>query len=186
MHPQLCHETKASLCSAAKRLTGFERRRFQAEMAEKYCGGSARVAERTFGWGRDAVNTGLNEMRTGIRCVDNFKARGRIKSEVIDRQLETDIRELVEPQTQADPKFQSTLAFTRATGPAVHAALQDKLKDTGRNVPALRTVANILNRLGYSMRRVQKTRPEKNFPKRTPSLITCERLTSGPRPIRNV
>ena len=186
MHPQLCHETKESLCSAAKRLTGFERRQFQAEMAEKYCGGSARVAERTFGWGRDAVNTGLNEMRTGIRCVDNFKARGRIKSEVIDRQLETDIRELVEPQTQADPKFQSTLAFTRATGPAVHAALQDKLKDTRRNVPALRTVANILNRLGYSMRRVQKTRPEKKFPKRTPSLITCERLTSGPRPIRNV
>lgn len=186
MHPQLCHETKESLCSAAKRLTGFERRQFQAEMAEKYCGGSARVAERTFGWGRDAVNTGLNEMRTGIRCVDNFTARGRIKSEVIDRQLETDIRELVEPQTQADPKFQSTLAFTRATGPAVHAALQDKLKDTGRNVPALRTVANILNRLGYSMRRVQKTRPEKKSPKRTPSLITCERLTSGPRPIRNV
>ena len=155
-------------------------------MAEKYCGGSARVVERTFGWGRDAVNTGLNEKRTGIRCVDNVKARGRIKSEVIDRQLETDIRELVEPQTQADSKFQSTLAFTRATGPAVHAALQDKLRDTGRNVPALRTVANILNRLGYSIRRVQKTRPEKRFPKRTPSLITCERLTSGPRPIRNV
>ena len=96
MHPQLCHETKESLSSAATRLTGFERRQFQAEMAEKYCGGSARVAERTFGWGRDAVNTGLNEMRTGIRCVDNFTARGRNKSEVIDRQLETDIRELVE------------------------------------------------------------------------------------------
>ena len=186
MQSSICRETIESLCSAAKRLTGFQRRQFQAEMAEKYCGGNARVAERTFGWGRDAVNTGLNERRTGIRCIDNFKARGRIKSEVIDQQLEIDIRELVEPKTQADPKFQSTLAFTRATGPAVHAALQDKLKDTGRNVPALRTVVNILNRLGYSLRRVQKRRPEKKFPKQTRSSTMCDRLTSDPRPIRNV
>ena len=185
MQAQLCHETVESLCSAARRLTGFLRRQYQAEMADKYCGGSARVAERVFGWGRDAVQTGLSERQTGIRCIDNYTARGRKKSEVIDRQLAADIRELVEPKTQADPKFQSTLVDTRATGPAVHAALEDALQDTGRSVPARRTVVNILNRLGDSLRRVQKTRPEKKFPKRTRSLTTCEQLTSGPQPIRN-
>ena len=116
-------------------------------------------------------------------CADQTRTSGQVATHHLSR---NHIRELVEPKTQADPKFQSTLAFTRATGPAVHAALQDKLKDTGRNVPALRTVVNILNRLGYSLRRFQKTRPAKKFLKQTGSSTMCDRLTSDPRPIRNV
>src|ERR1700729_3899373 len=66
---------------AARKLTGFRRRQFQAEMAIKYCAGSPRHAERLFGWGRAAVHTGLNELRTGIRCMEGFSARGRHKTE---------------------------------------------------------------------------------------------------------
>lgn len=44
---------------AARKLTGPERRAFQAEMAERYCGSSPRLAEELFGWGREAVRTGL-------------------------------------------------------------------------------------------------------------------------------
>ena len=36
----------------------------------QYCGGSARRAEGMFTWGREAVEKGLQEQRTGIRCVD--------------------------------------------------------------------------------------------------------------------
>ena len=50
-------------------------------MAIKYCRGNPRRAEQVFGWGRDAVNTGLNELRTGIRCVEDYSTRGRRKSE---------------------------------------------------------------------------------------------------------
>jgi hypothetical protein len=162
MRSHLSDDTVESLRSAARKLSGFRRRQFQAEMAEKYCDGSARQTERVFGWGRAAVETGLNERRTGIRCVDGFHQRGRKKSEDLDPQLQADIQELVEPQSQADPKFQTTIAFTRVTSPAVHAALTRKFKGTDRKVPSPRTLIDILNRMGYSVRRVQKTGPEKN------------------------
>ena len=54
---------------AAAKMTGAERRAFQAEMTEKYCHGSARLAETLLGWSRDAVEVGLAEQRTGIVCV---------------------------------------------------------------------------------------------------------------------
>jgi hypothetical protein len=53
---------------AASKMTGAERRAFMAEMALKYCGGSARLAETVFGWGRETVEVGLAEKRTGLTC----------------------------------------------------------------------------------------------------------------------
>jgi hypothetical protein len=41
----------ALIRSGARRLTGFQRRLFLAEVATELCGGSARQAERRFGWG---------------------------------------------------------------------------------------------------------------------------------------
>lgn len=127
-----------------------------------------------------AIETGLNELRTGIRCLDSFQQRGRKKSEVLNPQLEADIRELVELHTQSDPKFQTPLAFTRATAPAVHAALSEKYEQTVEKVPSCRTVLNILNRLGYRLKRVQKTRPEKKSPKPTPFSKTSKRPINDP------
>jgi hypothetical protein len=147
--------------SAAKLLTGYKRRQFQAEMAWKYCNGSARSSEATFGWGRVAVETGLNEKRTGIRCLDACSLRGRKKSEERCPQLETHVHRLVEPQAQADPKFQTALAFTRITAKVVRDALQTQPELKGF-VPCRQTVGRLLNRLGYRLRRVLKARPEKN------------------------
>ena len=50
-------------------MTGSKRRSFQAEIAIKYCGVSARKAEEILGWGRANVALGLAEKRTGISCV---------------------------------------------------------------------------------------------------------------------
>ena len=50
-------------------MTGARRRAFQAEIAIKYCNSSARLTEVVFGWGRNTVETGLAEKRTGIVCV---------------------------------------------------------------------------------------------------------------------
>lgn len=52
----------------ASRLRGPDRRAFQASMALKYCQGSPARAEKLFGWGREAVALGLNELRTGYVC----------------------------------------------------------------------------------------------------------------------
>lgn len=165
--------------SAAKLLTGFKRRRFQAEVAHRYCDGSARHAETMFGWGRAAVETGLNELRSGIRCLDAYNLRGRKRTEELRPEIEEHVRRLVDPQSQADPKFQTPLAFTRITAKAVREELQShpELKDA---VPCRQTVGRLLNRLGYRLRRVLKARPEKKFPRPTPSSPASKRAASRP------
>lgn len=167
---------------AAGKLTGYRRRAFQAEMALKYCAGNPRQAERVFGWGRAAVHTGLQERRTGIRCLENFGARGRHTTEEDHPELVARIQALVDPVSQADPKFQTPLAYTRITAKAVHEHLTATA--TATPVPAERTVSDMLNRMGYRLRRVRKTAPQKKSPKPTPSSTTCGRPTPKPRPTR--
>ena len=65
-----------------------------------------------FGWGRNTVATGLNELRSGLRCRENFAARGRHRSEQKDPQLAADIRAIVEPHTYADPELKSARRYT--------------------------------------------------------------------------
>lgn len=169
---------------AAGKLTGFRRRAFQAEVATTYCDGSPRRAERVFGWGRDAVNTGLQELRIGIRCCDDFTTRGRRKLEEQSPQLADEIHALVEPASQADPKFQTPFAYTRLTAREVREQLAAKTAGTNLPLPAERTLRSILNRLGYRLRRVRKTKPQKNFPQPTPSSTICGTSTRKPRPTR--
>ena len=177
MLSELLESVKDTIKLAAGKLTGFRRRQFQAEMALKYCAGSPRQAERLFGWGRAAVNTGLNERRTGIRCLDGFSARGRHRTEEQHPELVGEIHALVEPASQADPKFQTPLAYTRLTAKAVYQQLAANAHGTERHVPAERTVHAILNRLGYRLRRVRKAKPQKKSAKPTPSSTTCTRCT---------
>ena len=179
----LTADTRRTILLAATLLTGHKRRRFQAEMAHTYCGGSARHAETTFGWGRDTVHTGLNELRSGIRCVEDFESRGRTATEDLHPEVEVHIRRLVDPHAQADPKFQTPFAYTRVTAKAVREALLAVPELAGK-VPTRQTVGDILNRLGYKLRRVQKARPQKRSPRPTPSSPTSSRPAPRPRPTR--
>src|SRR5512135_1234594 len=116
----------ALIRSGARRLTGYQRRLFMAEAATELCGGSGRQAERRFGWGRDTVETGLHELRHGMRCLENFAARGRICSEQKDPQLAAHIRAIVEPHTHADPELKSARRYTNLSAAEVRQALIDK------------------------------------------------------------
>src|SRR5436305_13813147 len=109
--------------SAACRLKGHQRRLFQAEVATELCGGNPRASERRFGWGRDAVATGLGEARLGLRCLANFAARAKRPTEVKDPQLAADIRAVVEPGTRADPELKSERRYTNLSAREVRAAL---------------------------------------------------------------
>jgi hypothetical protein len=180
---ELTDDVRQTILLAARLLTGHKRRRFQAEMARKYCGGSARHAETTFGWGRDAVDTGLNELRSGIRCLDAYESRGRKTAEELCPELEDHIRRLVDPHAQADPKFQTPFADTRITAQAVRDALLT-IPALAEKVPSRQTVGDILNRLGYRLRRVLKARPQKKSPRPTPSSPTSRRPVSRPRATR--
>jgi hypothetical protein len=150
----------ALLCSGARRLTGYQRRLFQAEVATELCGGSARLAERRFGWGRDTVEKGLHESHHGVRCLENFAARGRRRSEDKDPRLAADIRAIVGPQSYADPELQSSRRYTNLSAAEVRTALIAKgHPKTG--LPSERTIRDILNRMNYRLKRIQKGKPLK-------------------------
>jgi hypothetical protein len=146
--------------SAARRLTGHHRRSFMAEVTTTLCGGSPRQAERRFGWGRDTVNQGLHETRHGLRCLENFAARGKQRWEEKQPQLAADLRAIVEPHTQADPELKSTRRYTNLSSKEVRQALQQK-GYAGKDLPSERTLRNILNRMNYRLKPVVKAKPLK-------------------------
>jgi hypothetical protein len=150
--------------SAARRLKGQQRRLFQAEVADALCSGSARAAERRFGFGRDSVATGLAEAASGIRCVENFPARGKRPAEVKDCQLAADIRSIVEPHTLAGPELKSDRRYSNLSAREVRQALKDQKGYSPDRLPSERSMRDILNRLGYRLKRVRKAKPLKKTP----------------------
>ena len=150
----------ALIRSGARRLTGYRRRSFQAEVTTELCGGNARQAERRFGWGRETVEKGLQERRHGVRCLEHFAARGRRRSEEKDPQLAADIRAIVEPHTHADPELKSSRRYTNLSAAEVRAALIEKGYPRPE-LPSERTMRDLLNRMNYRLKRLQKGRPLK-------------------------
>jgi hypothetical protein len=152
--------TDALIRSGARRLTGYQRRAFQAEVAIELCGGNARQAERRFGWGRETVQTGLHERRTGLRCVEDFVARGRQRVEDKDQRLAADIREIVEPHSYTDPSLKSSRRYSNLSAAEVRQALIKKGHPEA-DLPAERTMRDILNRMNFRLKRIRKGKPLK-------------------------
>jgi hypothetical protein len=151
----------ALLQRTARRLNGHQRRLFLADVTQELCGGNARQAERRFGWGRETIDKGLHELSQGIRCVENFKARGRRRWEDLEAQLAQDIRELVEPKTQADPELKTSRRYTNWSAAEVLEMLQTRKQYVAADLPSERTMRDILNRMGYRLKRIQKGKPLK-------------------------
>ena len=78
----------------------------------------------------------MHERRPGIRCLENFAARGRRRSEDKDPQLAADIRAIVEPHTHADPELKSSRRYTNLSAAEVRDALIAKGYRRGRTCPA--------------------------------------------------
>lgn len=147
------------LRDGAQRLTGHQRRLFQAQVCLVLCGGNPRQAERRFGWGRQTVQKGLHEWDTGVRCLENFQARGSRRSEDRNPQLAADIRAIVEPHTHADPELKSARRYSNLTAAEVRTALQTSKGYRAEDLPSERTMRDILNRLNYRLKRIQKGKP---------------------------
>jgi len=146
--------------AGAHRLTGLQRRLFQAEVCLSLCEGSPRQAERRFGWGRETIAKGLHEYHSGLHCLENFAARGRRRSEDQDPQLAQDIRAIVEPRTDADPELKSARRYTNLSAAEVRAALRARgYRDA--DLPKERTMRDILNRMGDRLKRIEKGQPIK-------------------------
>jgi Rhodopirellula transposase DDE domain len=161
--PLLSRSQREDLRLAAAQMTGAARRAFQAEMTLKYCHGSARLAETLLGWSRDAVEVGLAERRTGIVCLGGHAAwSGRNRWEEKYPEAAKALQELAETHAQQDPTFRTTLAYTRLTAKAAREALQAR-GIAESQLPSPSTMAEVLNRLGYRLRKVLKAKPQKKI-----------------------
>lgn len=161
-------------------MTGAERRSFQAAMALKYWGGSARQTERVFGWNRDTVELGLNERRTGVRCLG---AQSAYCGSRAWEEKHPDVAEalwvLADSRGQQDPTFRTALSYTRLTA----AEALEQLRAQGfpeECLPSPSTMAAVLNRNGYRLRKVVKAKPQKNSRKPTPSSPTWRTRMGNP------
>ena len=132
-------------------------------MTLKYCHGSARLAETRRGWSRKAVEVGLAERRTGIGCVDGHAAwSGRKRWEEKYPEAATALRAVAEAHAQQDPTFRTTLAYTRLTAKAAEDALREQGM-TEAQLPSPSTMAEVLNRMGYRLRKGLKAKPQKKI-----------------------
>jgi len=170
MPEELNNQVKLLLKDAASKLTGPDKRNFMAKTTIAFFDSSPRKAETYMGWNRRSVELGLHELRTGITCLDNYSARGNKKTEEKIIALEADIRSVVDPHSQADPQMKTTFAYTRITAAGVYEALIEEKGYTRDQLPSVRTISEILNRLGYRLRKVQKSRPQKKLLRQSRSL----------------
>jgi hypothetical protein len=153
----------ADLRLAASKMSGPTRRAFEAEMTLKYCRGNPLLAETIFGWGRHTVEVGLAERRTGILCLGaQATFSGRHRWEDVHPEVAEALRQLAEAHAQQDPTFRTTLAYTRLTAKSALAALRAQGYRQNQ-LPAPSTMAAVLNRMGFRLRKVVKAKPQKKI-----------------------
>lgn len=153
-------EVIATISLLVDRIPWPSRRQAMAEVTQLLLDGKPRVAEDAFGWSRTTVRLGINELRTGIVCHNDLTQRRKPKTEEKYPQLLVDIQELMAPECQADPHLRTTLAYTDKTAASVCSALVEK-GWSQEIVPSVRTMSDILMRLGYRLRSVAKTKVQK-------------------------
>lgn len=140
------------------------RRKVMGDIVVTLLDGKVRVAEDVFGWSRQTVELGMNELRTGITCLNDLSKRRPPKVEEKQPRLLAAIRRLVDPTTEADSQLRTALGYTNVTAKAVHQALAEE-GWAEEDLPTVRTLSNLLNRHGYRRRRVAKKKVQKKRPK---------------------
>jgi hypothetical protein len=158
-----------TLVATAKALRGVERRLFMARTVQALGTGGQRRAEDDFGWHRGTIRKGMHELLSGITCCDAFSCRGRLRVEDHLPELLDDIRALVISQSQTDPRFRTQRLYTRLTAEEVRRQLQVQKGYTAVELPAVRTIRNKLNDLGFHLTKVAKCKPKKRYRRPMPS-----------------
>lgn len=154
---------KGFLKKAFKFIKGSDKRILAASLAMEYGYGGESYIATEFNIGRDTIRKGIHELRTGIRIEDAFNMRGRKGIDTVLTEIKHDIKEIIDSQSQTDPKFDSQRLYTRLTTKEVRKQLiiQKGYKDV--ELPTNQTINNLINDLGYNMKKVQKVKPLKKI-----------------------
>ena len=149
-----------SLKLAASNLKGSSRRMFLGQLALDYGkGGRVRISN-DLGISRVTLNKGIKEVMTGIVIEDKFRERGRKKLEELNPGLIESLKEIGDTSSQTDPQFKSTRLYTRLSINQVRKELIKRGYQDGE-LPSNETLRNKMMILGFTRRKVAKTKPKK-------------------------
>ena len=162
----LTDSRKALFIDTAQRLKGTDRRQFMAQVVQELGIGGQSLAERELGWNRGTIRKGMKELTSGVAIQDAFHRRGRKSTEDKLPHFLKDIREIVEPHTQADPSLKTERLFTRISAAQVRLQLIEKKGYRDEDLPTQEVIRQRLNHMNYRLRRVAKIKPKKNSPNR--------------------
>jgi len=165
----LSESMREALKSGADKLYGHARRIFMAQIVRGLGRGGQRQAQSALGWNRSTIRKGEHELRSGVECVDGRCAAGAKSIDARLPNLRQDISDLVESQCQADPRFDSERVYCRLSAAHVAELLVEKKGYADLELPSNETIRNLLNAGGYTLRKVQKTKPKKRSLRPTPS-----------------
>jgi len=149
--------------TTADALSGKDKRLFMAKVVKRLGRGGQRFTSTEFGWCRNTIRKGNDELNGKDREGDLSK-RGRKKAEHHTPNLLNDIREIVEPIAQTDPSFRSTQLYSPITAKEIRRRLKDDKGYEGKNLPCVRTINNKMRALNFRLRKVQKSKPLKKNP----------------------
>jgi hypothetical protein len=116
------------------------------------------------------VALGLAERRTGFICLGAQSAfSGRKRWEDQHQRAAAALRQLADAHAQQDPTFRTSLTYTRLTAQAALQALREQ-GYSEEQLPSPSTMAAVLNRMGFRLRKVVKAKPQKKL-KETDAIV---------------
>ena len=68
----------------------------------------------------------MNELRTGIACLNDLSERRKPRTEEKYPQLLVDLRTIMDPESQAESHLRTSFSYTNMTADAVRSALLEK------------------------------------------------------------
>jgi len=160
---ELTDDLKALFIETAEQLQGWARRTFMAKVVNLLGKGGQRQVVAELGWCRDTIRKGQEELDGNFCYIDRFSERGRKPAEEHLPNLLDDIKDIVDGQSQTDPTFKTTRLYTRLSAVEVRKQLIEQKGYSDDELPTEETIRVKLNQLGYRLRNVQKSRPQKKI-----------------------
>jgi Rhodopirellula transposase DDE domain len=170
---------KDAVCFAVDQLSGSARRLFLGKTLEGLPDVSQREFARVIGCDRETLRKAVAEIHSERPGVDQRQSNGR-KPSVILRfpLLMTDLREIIEPHIQTDPKFTSTRLYCRLSVRQIVKALVDTRQYKAEELPSDEFFRRLINDMGYGLKKVRKCKPAKKVVEADQIFETIQGLNS--------
>lgn len=146
-----------------QKMIGSERRIYLAQIALSLGYGGQKLVCDKFGIDNKTLQKGIEEFTSGSFIKDAFSERGRKGIEFYLPNLLSDIKSIVDSESQIDPKFYDNRLFTRLTPESIREQLYKHKGYKESELPTVQTIYNKVKELGYNFSKIQKTKPLKKI-----------------------